>query len=584
METNLMKNLCAALSGFVAFLAFALPFGIMGTLATMDSVAMASDPLSPNRLVFNFLDDPTFDENGDGEIDILDALPSIPLATDAIVYVGADSKADVFTVDGAGQPIINFASGAVNRLEDAVTLATELNVPLFLRGHFGTTDAIRIRGAVSISGYSQVPTIIHSLIDGGTTLINIKNRTTDVTIENVRLNEAVNLSVSMILFSGRNERIVVDDVQFTGRNIGAIYHTTAAIYMFRDWIKDVTISNCSITDFQYGINVVCGIRNLKILNNQFRNWTNFAVRIARLVSNDHLRTEGIDIIGNDFRKPKPGLYKSVIFVTRSESLLYIHDVRVIGNVIFSDGGAFHFHDIDSNATGDQLVLHGVSGFQITENMVFHGGENGITASTLSRNGVIARNVVHGNDTHGIIVGSGYYELSPSNVNKINIGDTIRGVTTGAQARVRSIRVHPSDGRTILGLDQIVGGKIFREELLNNVTTGMNGVATSSVVNRTKYVRVVENFVFGNGLDQAGNTPWTFGIFVQNADTVDILRNHIYNPNFDAVESTGGLQDQRLSIFLTNSRNVFVAPNNVFEMGKQTIQQALGMNASSWLRE
>ena len=569
-----MKSISNTFWGFMAILTMALP---------MSNLAIASDPFSPNRLVFNNLSQPTADTNGDGVVDILDAMTSIPSSTDAIVYVGADNEDEVFTLGSTGQPIVNFASGAVDRMEDAVTLATELEIPLFIRGHFAMTDAIRIDDAVSISGYSAVPAVIHSVIENGTTLINIKSKTTGVVIENLRLNEVLDLSVSMILFSGLNERVVIDSVEFTGVHIGAIFHTTAAIYMFRDWIKDVRISNCKITDFQYGIHCVCGVRGLRILNNQFRRWNNFALRIARLVTNDHLRTEAITIIGNDFRNPRPGLYKSVIFITRAESLLYIHDVKVNNNVIASDGGAFQFGNTTSNATGDQIVLHGVNGFQVSENLVFHGGENGITASTLSRNGVISRNVVHGNDTHGIIVGSGYYEMSVSTVANIEIGDTIRGVNSGAQANIRSIRVHPFDGRTILGLDTIVGGKIFRDEPLNNVTTGTNNVAQTSIVDRTKYIAVVENYVFGNGLDQANNTPFTYGIFVQNADTIDILRNRIFNPNYDAVEAAGGIQDQRLCVYLANSRNIFVAPNNLFEMGRETVDEALGMNASSWLR-
>ena len=319
------------------------------------------------------------------------------------------------------------------------------------------------------------------------------------------------------------------------------------------------------------------------MNNTFRRWNNFALRIARTAATDHLRTENIDVIGNDFRKPRPGLYRSVIFITRAESLVYILNVRVNRNTIVSDGGAFQIGDTTSNATGDQIVLHGVNGFQITENSVFFGGENGITASTLSRNGIISRNIVHGNDTHGIIIGSGYYELSVNNASNFSVGDEIRGVETGTQATIRNIRVHPADGRNILGLDRVIGGRVFREEPITNLTTGAVEVDSSFIVDRTKYITVVDNIVFGNGRDQANNTPFTFGIFSQNADTIDFRRNRIFNPDYAAVEAAGGIQNQRLGIFLANSRNILVAPSNVFEQGAETVEEAIGMNASSWLR-
>ena len=477
----------------------------------VSGATFASDPFSPNRLVFNNLADPIVDSNGDGEIDILDALPTIPANTDAIVYVGADNQDQLFTLNAAGQPNIDFSNGAVNRIEDAVTLATELNVPLFTRGHFAVTDAIRITDSVSVSGYSAIPTVIHSLIDGGSVLFNIMSGSSDVVIENLTLNEEVDLSVAAVLLSGRNRNITINNIEFIGQRVGAIFHTTAAVYMFRDWVRDVSITNCSITDFQYGIHCVCGIRGLQILNNTFRRWNLFALRIARTAANDHLRTENIDVIGNDFRRPRPGLFRSVIFITRAESLLYILNVRVNRNTIVSDGGAFQFGDNTSNATGDQLVLHGVNGFQISDNSVFFGGENGITASTLSRNGIISRNVVHGNDTHGIIVGSGYYELSVSRASNFSVGDRILGVETRTQATVRNIRRHPGDGRVILGLDRVIGGRIFREEPITNLTTGMVKVDDAFIINRTKYIAVVDNIVFGNGRDQANDTPFTLSL-------------------------------------------------------------------------
>ena len=382
------------------------------------SQADAADPLSPNRLVFNFLPAPTVDRNGNGEIDILDILTSVPPSTDAIVYFGEDSQDDVYTINGAGKPVVNHGSDGVNRLEDAVILAEELGVPLYLKGHFAMTGAIRIRNSVSISGFSTSPTVIHSIIDDGTTLINITNGSTDVEIKNLAFNEVVDLSTSMLLMSGLNERIVIDNVDFVGQRVGAIFQTTAAILMIRDWVKDVDITNCKISGFQYGIHCVSGVRRLRIVNNKFSQWSSFALRIARLVSNDHLRSQDISVIGNDFRSPSRGLFKSVIFITRGESLMYIRDVNVNNNTIFSDGGAFKRNDTTSNATGDQIVLHGVNGFQISGNFVFHGGENGITASTLSRNGIISRNTVHGNDTHGIVIGSGLYELSVSSIANI----------------------------------------------------------------------------------------------------------------------------------------------------------------------
>ena len=75
---------------------------------------------------------------------------------------------------------------------------------------------------------------------------------------------------------------------------------------------------------------------------------------------------------------------------------------------------------NNDAHGDQIVLHKVNNFRITNNDVFDGGENGITTSRLSRNGTISNNRVYDNDGNGFSVGSAYFELHLDNKDGLEI--------------------------------------------------------------------------------------------------------------------------------------------------------------------
>ena len=542
----------------------------------------ATTPTSENRLVFNQLEIPDVDLNGDGQIDILDVMQGLPAATDAIVYIGADSPSDLFVVNENGDAIIQDSEAAFGRIEEAAKLASELNVPLFLRGNFSARSSIRLHSNTYIEGYSSTPPVIHALFGGGTSLFSVLENSANVFLGNMKLVEIRQLQRSLVLLYGKNVNVTISEVEFEGSEVGMTELQTAGVFMFRDWVDDVQIRDCKFTDLQYGIHCVCGVQGLKILRNEFRRWNYYAVRVARLTLNPGVRTEDIEISHNDFRHAVAGPFRSVILVTRTDSLVYVKDVQINNNRVIGNGGAYNRGETDSNATGDQIVLHGVNGFQVSDNHVFYGGENGITTSRLSRNGVISRNIVFGNDTHGINIGSGYYELSVDNVAGIEEGDTIRGQLSEATGTVNSIRVHPSSGRYVLGLTRILGGRIFRNEWLDNTTTGVQQVVQCDTIDRTKGIRIVDNHISGNGRDSSGNTPWTHGLYVLNSDSLQIRRNRIFNPNYDENLNAGNLQDQRLSIYLGNSRDILISDDNQFELGRQELDEALGMNQSSWL--
>ena len=128
----------------------------------------------------------------------------------------------------------------------------------------------------------------------------------------------------------------------------------------------------------------------------------------------------------------------------------------------------------------------------------------------------------------------------------------------------------------------MGGRIFRNEWLDNTTTGVQQVVQCDTIDRTKGIRIVDNHISGNGRDSSDNTPWTHGLYVLNSDSLQIRRNRIFNPNYDENLNAGNLQDQRLSIYLGNSRDILISDDNQFELGRQELDEALGMNQSSWL--
>lgn len=567
-STKPPRGLLKALPKFLfQFLILPLAMVSVGSAFNVNSILPLSTPQGLG------LDDVT-------QVDQLTDPSLLPSDLDHLLYEGASDFAGLYNSEG--EPDVS--SNAVDQLTYVILLAKILDVPVYIKGHVGFKNlSARLYSNNHLYGDPSSPGVVHFMKPGGTIGFHIKNGSTNVRIENLTFNEVEDLRIAMVHLGGDNENIVINGNVFTGANVEAEDVICTGVLMTSGLVKNIHILDNHFTGLQYCVHCTCPAQNLNINRNNFRQWNHYAIRVGRGGNQLAHRSEAINIVQNDFRDVAVGPIRGVVLVTRGESLMFVHNVAVNGNLIVANGGAFVSGEENSSATGDQIVLHGAYGFSISSNRIYHGGENGITASRLSRNGIISDNSVYATDGHGIDIGSGYYEMAISHPQNFSVGDEILGAVSGTRANISSIEIHPADGRWILGVDRARGGSVFTDETIHNVTqTGLLGY--SSVVDRTKNIRILGNRVWGNGLDQAGDTPFTYGIFIVNSDSISMRRNKIFNPNYAEDLAAGEIQDQRFSIRLANSRNIYISEDNIFEKGAQTPAQATSKTRSSWLSE
>ena len=463
-----------------------------------------------------------------------------------------------------------------DRLREALKLSAESGKILFISGYFKVGSGLALLSNARLHGVDANATIsFEGTVASG---IVVTRKANGAEIRKVTLLERGEITAAMIILLGDNVDITIDEVTLKGKNVGT-GAAISGILLSQDGAENIAIRNSNFNNLEYGVHTLANVDNLQINHNTFERWTHYAIRIYNREVGARGRIKDVQISNNTFENPAVGPFRSVILVTRGVSRAYANDVTITYNTITGPGLPHTAGDTTTNATGDQIVIHGVNGFIISHNTVTGGGENGISAARLSRNGTIANNVVYSNDTHGINIGSGYYEVTVDDPSEFSVGDKIKGDVSGTTATIEAMY------NNVLMLTGVGGGSIFRDEPITNLTTGVAAASDSYLTDRTKYINVVDNTIYDNGLDLNNNTPVTAGVYITNSDSIELRRNKIYNSNFPASLTNNLIHlGQKPSVLISNSRNILVDDSNVFEKGLRTAAQSVTLNASSWLRK
>ena len=192
----------------------------------------------------------------------------------------------------------------------------------------------------------------------------------------------------------------------------------------------------------------------------------------------------------------------------------------------------------------------------------------MTVSRLSKQGVIADNVIFENDQNGINIGSGSFDLIVDRPENFEAGDAIIGTQSGAQAVVR---FKDFDGTLVL--DQ-AGISPFFAEVIANATSGNPNAALSQTMERTKSILIRDNRIYDNGLDVNDETVSSHGCFVFNSDHIQFLRNRFFDNNFPNGTQTWAVR-------CNNSRSMCFN-DNIWQWGQETFDDAVFLNLSTWL--
>lgn len=222
------------------------------------------------------------------------------------------------------------------------------------------------------------------------------NGVNDLAIEGIRLNGASNISSN-----GRNleitgcTNVVVREVESYDLSTG----TTAGIYV--NGSNRVKLLNNIIRDIGRAIYFTGGDCNdFEIAGNEIYNHGRLGISIEGSASVNHSRGHIHHNYLHDHEDQGSGRLQ--IVVGGNDANLN-QDIAISNNVVVGNG--VHFNDGTTPGSADQIIVQRTDGFVIEGNASRDGGDRGITVSQQAKNGIVRGNIVTGNDTAGISVGS-----------------------------------------------------------------------------------------------------------------------------------------------------------------------------------
>jgi hypothetical protein len=287
-----------------------------------------------------------------------------------------------------------------------------------------------------------------------------------------------------------------------------------------------------------------GVKNLVIRKCELKNWSYGVV----INSDTKVPSRQIKLIKNFIHSPTnivlggtAGIYPIQINNIHPRPL--IEDVIIKNNKVIGVGGSY---TAKNSSTADQITLQGVKNFEIFGNLSKDGGEVGITASRLCKNGKIYSNIVHGCDADGIAIGGAYAKITVTDATSFKKGDIIKGIASGAKGKIH-----------VINKNNLYCVSATKAVFKTGEFITINGVQTKQkVINIeiTKDIDIFDNKTFNNAKNQKNIKGAWAGIKLQMTDNISIFNNSCYNHNPKFGEGWG--------IHLTHALNTLIKDNNI----------------------
>lgn len=463
-------------------------------------------------------------------------------------------------------------------------LSADRDMKLYISGIVRTSGAIKLHTGTDIEGDPDTPNSqIMTIKRPVWVLLFIDDGYRDISIRNLILKENQVIKTAFIHLAGNNENIAINWVEIKGRNPEDRSLQTNGVYLYQKSMKNISIRNSQFSWVQYWIHSQAHIEDVSFNDNEFTTWSRSAIFISRGSSTPRGQSKNIYIKWNYFHDPVISDDNWVIKIFGGRSVSFVKNVTVSRNRIHSPWVP-HSLDLQTNGTADQIILHNVHTFLIADNEVRDGWENGITVSNLSRQWTIVRNIVSWHDGHGMNIWSWAYEIKVDDGSLFLKWQTIQGNTRGGIGLVKSVEGN------IVSFSTVIGGIFFPGETLNIVEVDpkkksivrnvlKSNIAKVEIIDRTKYVRVLDNIIYDNGVDKRNDVLKLSGINIANSDTIELQRNQIYNSKYGNVPNIN--LGQFFSINLSNSRNIYISEDNVFEKWNTNFKSTVNTSKSSW---
>ena len=188
------------------------------------------------------------------------------------------------------------------------------------------------------------------------------------------------------------------------------------------------------------------------------------------------------------------------------------------------GGVVGAHSAENGFTADQVVLQGVHGGTLTNIISRNGGENGLDVNSGSRDVTVSNVTIENPDAHAFNLGGSGQALDVASESGFEIGQQIRGVTSGTVADVFSV----FEGR-IWTLNATINRFMVGETL--EVISDPSISTEITEVFRTTNVTLENSTTSGAGRntdeivsDSTGELVVFSDVFIQQGDDIQINNN------------------------------------------------------------
>ncbi len=270
---------------------------------------------------------------------------------------------------------------------------------------------------------------------------------------------AGNVSISSLKIDGSLCRTVfsnkgkVTGFQCTNCQIMGGLPTTRFLIDLNGEVSNVEIDSCQLSTAYYAIRLRDKVNRARISNCTIKDWRDQAILVR---SGNSVGPQYVTIEDNHISSPAVGKGSPRQMICAygdpENSTSNIIGLKILNNTCIGSGEFFDADSETTRATGDQIVLHRCLDFSVIGNRSSDGGENGIAITQFCYRGVVANNIVQGNDCHGIQISS--LGKRSSDIHVIGNQCTDNALRNDGSADVMS-GLYVQDGARIVVQDNLV---------------------------------------------------------------------------------------------------------------------------------
>ena len=397
-----------------------------------------------------------------------------------------------------------------------VTIGNEINAAITAVADFLATSTTADSGVVNViasTTFSEQLVLADNIslnIESGVTLT-LDTALVDVlgnnTVAAINANFTTDAAVvgSGTLDINGNARFAIFSIASDGLNVGNVGDSSSAA------------PKLSVVGWQFGVYVVSG--------------PNVAAK--------NLTLENLELT-----QPHTSFVEIPVFISVRPSIngRWVENVTINNLLVDGSqpGGVVGAHSAENGFTADQVVLQGVHGGTLTNIISRNGGENGLDVNSGSRDVTVSNVTIENPDAHAFNLGGSGQALNVASESGFEIGQQIRGVTSGTVADV--FRVFEGRVWTLNAtINRFLEGETL--EVISNpsISTEITQVfRTDNVILENSHTSGVGRNANLDISTATGNLVAFSDVFIQQGDNIQINNNTFQSIGRD--DGAGGVAE------------------------------------------